>query len=160
MIEKEFGEEVRDLLSAHLDELSAESPPESMHALPLDELKKPELTFWCAWQKVGSSSGPGSQHNEGLMGFAALKQMDAGHAELKSMRTHKNHLRAGVAKALLKEILSTAKSRGYSQISLETGSMESFKPAQALYSDFGFTFCPPFADYKEDPLSVFMTLKL
>jgi putative acetyltransferase len=95
-----------------------------------------------------------------LLGCGALKELDSRHAEIKSMRTSSSHLRKGVAKNLLNHILKEAKRRGYNRISLETGSMEAFAPARKLYASFGFTNCQPFADYVEDPYSVFMTIEL
>ncbi|WP_399207599.1 GNAT family N-acetyltransferase [Sutcliffiella rhizosphaerae] len=128
--------------------LSLESPPESNHYLDIDELRQPGVTFWTAWDG-----------NE-LLGCGALKELESGHGEVKSMRTSANHLRKGVGKLILLEIIETAKHRGYSRISLETGSLNAFVPAQKLYESCGFTYCPPFADYKEDPNCVFMTLIL
>ena len=124
------------------------SPPESTHALPLEGLRKPEVTFWTAWE-----------HGE-LLGCGALKELDAGHGEIKSMRTAARHLRKGVAKAMLEYIIAEAERRGYRRLSLETGSMAAFEPARQLYSRAGFTYCEPFAGYIEDPNSVFMTKKL
>ena len=124
------------------------SPPESVHALPLERLQKPEITFWTAWQ------------NGELLGCGALKELDSQHGEIKSMRTSAGHLRKGVAQTLLHYILSEAKRRGYRRLSLETGSMKAFEPARELYGRAGFTYCAPFADYVEDPNSVFMTKEL
>ena len=165
LIEQEFGREVCALLQEHLQELSSESPPESMHALPLDDLKHSDITFWCAWQEpplnkdvIETAGGSGySGEPKGLMGFVALKQLTQKHAELKSMRTHRMHKRQGVASALLEEVLRVALSRGYQKVSLETGTMTSFQPAIALYKRFGFELCTPFADYREDPNSCFMS---
>jgi putative acetyltransferase len=123
-------------------------PPESRHALNLDGLRKPDITFWSVWQ------------GHELAGCGALKQLDAEHGEVKSMRTAKAHLRQGVAGMLLERIISEAKRRGYRRLSLETGSMPYFEPARRLYRKFGFTICPPFAGYFEDPNSVFMTKEL
>lgn len=159
-IEKKFGAEVQALLDEHLGKMSDDSPPESMHALPLGELQAGDITFWCAWEHYAKESPAAEPVAEGLMGFAALKQLQENHAELKSMRTHKNFVRRGVAAALLTEILRMARARGIKRISLETGSMASFAPAHALYREFGFEPCQPFADYLEDPLSIFMTLDL
>ncbi len=142
------GPEVAGLLQEHLASVVLHSPPESVHALDLDGLRAPDVTFWSAWQ------GPE------LVGCGALKQLDAGHGELKSMRTASAHLRRGVAAALLEHMLRVARERGYRRLSLETGSMEAFAPARALYARFGFEFCGPFADYVEDPYSVFMTREL
>ena len=142
------GPEVRALLEEHLQNMFELSPPESVHALAIDELRKPDITFWTAW------SG-----NE-LLGCGALKELDPHHGEIKSMRTSSTFRRMGVGRAILHHIIEEARSRSYTRLSLETGSMEAFKPAQRLYERFGFAYCPPFADYREDPNSVFMTLLL
>lgn len=140
--------EIYELLQEHLQSMALHSPPESVHALDIEALRKPEITFWSVWE------------NGELVGCGALKELDSQHAEIKSMRTSSLHLRKGVAKNLLNHILEEAKRRGYSRLSLETGSMEAFEPARKLYANFGFTYCEPFADYVEDPYSVFMTRAL
>jgi len=142
------GPEIAALLREHLRSLSALSPPESMHALDLEGLRKPEITFWSVWQ--GSA----------LTGCGALKEVDPRHGEIKSMRTAAAHLRKGVASRLMLHILEEARRRSYRRLSLETGSMAEFVPAHRLYARFGFRPCGPFADYVEDPNSVFMTLEL
>ena len=142
------GREVRELLREHLTDAARHSPPESVHALDVEGLSRPEVTFWTVWE--------GGE----LLGCGALKELDARHGELKSMRTVSAHLRRGVASELLKHIVGEARRRGYERISLETGSMEAFEPARRLYANFGFTYCGPFADYVEDPYSVFMTMEL
>ena len=142
------GSEVQELLREHLRSVALHSPPESVHALDIEGLRQPEVTFWTVWE------------DGELLGCGALKELDAGHAEIKSMRTSAPHLRKGVAKNLLRHIIEEAGRRGYSRLSLETGSMEAFEPARRLYADFGFTYCGPFADYVEDPYSVFMTREL
>lgn len=142
------GFEIHQLLQEHLQSMSLLSPPESVHALDIEALRQPDITFWTVWE------------NEELLGCGALKELDSQHAEIKSMRTASSHLRRGVAKHLLKHILAEAARRGYSRLSLETGSMEAFEPARQLYANFGFTYCEPFADYVEDPYSVFMTREL
>jgi putative acetyltransferase len=142
------GSEVAALLEDHLREMNLHSPPESVHALDLDALRKPEITFWSVWDR------------DELVGCGALKQVDAHHAEIKSMRTAPSHRGKGIAKKMLEHILSEAESRGITRLSLETGSMAAFDPARRLYSGFGFVYCDPFADYKEDPNSVFMTREL
>jgi putative acetyltransferase len=124
------------------------SPPQSVHALDLDRLRKPEITFWTAWD------GPL------LLGCGALKALDDRHGEVKSMRTPDARRRQGVGRAILTHIIEVARARSYERLSLETGSMAGFLPAQRLYSSFGFEFCGPFADYREDPNSVFMSLRL
>ena len=142
------GPEIRELLEEHLANMRKISPPESIHALPLERLREPEITFWTAWE------------NGELLGCGALKELDAQHGEIKSMRTSSRHRRKGVAKSLLDYIIGEAARRGYRRLSLETGSMEAFEPARQLYTRAGFTFCEPFADYLEDPNSVFMTKEL
>ena len=142
------GSEIYELLQEHLQSMTLHSPPESIHALDIEALRKPEITFWTVWE-----SGE-------LLGCGALKELDSQHAEIKSMRTSSSHLRKGVAKNLLNHILEEAKRRGYSRLSLETGSTGAFEPASKLYAGFGFTYCEPFADYVEDPYSVFMTREL
>lgn len=142
------GPEIARLLQEHLDEMFLHSPPESVHALDLDKLRRPEITFWTVW-------------NDGaLMGCGALKALDAAHGEIKSMRTARDHLRKGVAATLMRHILRVARERGYRRLSLETGSPDAFLPARAMYERFGFEECGPFADYVEDPYSVFMTIEL
>lgn len=142
------GPEIAQLLTEHLQCMSSVSPPESMHALNLDELRKPDITFWSMWQGVS------------LAGCGALKELDAKHGEIKSMRTATAHLRKGVAAMILQHIIGEAKRRGYNRLSLETGSMDYFEPARQLYHKFGFRTCAPFADYIEDPNSVFMTMSV
>jgi len=142
------GPEISALIREHLRGMAQQSPPESMHALGLEALRAPEITFWSVWQ--------GSE----LLGCGALKELDARHGEIKSMRTVAAHSRKGVASSLLRHILEEARRRSYRRVSLETGSMATFVPAQNLYARFGFQPCGPFADYIEDPNSVFMTREL
>jgi putative acetyltransferase len=142
------GPEIRKLLQEHLDSMYQLSPPESVHALDLDALREPDITFWTVWE--------GSE----LLGCGALKELDKRHGEIKSMRTADAHRRKGVAKYLLQHILAVANDRGYERLSLETGSMQAFQPARELYAGFGFSYCGPFADYVLDPNSSFMTLDL
>ena len=142
------GPEVRDLLERHLSDMAQLSPPESVHALDIDALRNSDITFWTVW------SG-----NE-LLGCGALKELDPGHGEVKSMRTSPAHRRKGVARTMLTHIIAEACNRSYARLSLETGSMQAFEPAQRLYASFGFTHCSPFADYIEDPNSIFMTRTL
>lgn len=142
------GPEIIQLLRTHLRSMALQSPPESVHALDLDGLRKPGVTFWSAWQ------------DSELMGCGALKELDPHHGEIKSMRTVSSQLRKGVASRLLRHILVEARRRSYRRLSLETGSTEGFEPARRLYARFGFKPCVPFADYIEDPFSVFMTREL
>ena len=140
--------QVASLLREHLDDMAVHSPAESIHALDADALCSPEVTFWTAW--TGCE----------LLGCGALLELDRDHGEIKSMRTAANHLREGVASRLLQHIVIEAERRSYRRLSLETGSMEAFAPARALYERFGFVVCGPFANYTRDPNSVFMTLLL
>lgn len=136
------------LLRFHLDSFAPTAPPESRHALDLDALRGPDITFWCLWD------------GDALAGFGALKQLSPEHAEVKSMRTAPTHLRRGVAARMLAHIIEVARQRGCRRLSLETGSMAFFTPAHQLYESFGFTRCSPFGDYQPDPLSLFMTMPL
>jgi putative acetyltransferase len=142
------GPEIRVLLQEHMANMLALSPPESVHALDLDALRQPDITFWTVWSQAG------------LLGCGALKELGLAHGEIKSMRTAIAHRGKGVAKAMLAHILAEAQRRSYRRLSLETGSMEAFQPAQKLYRSFGFDYCRPFGDYVEDPNSVFMTRAL
>ena len=129
------GPEIQALLQEHLDCMKLYSPPESIHALDIEALDKPEITFWTIWE------------NDELLGCGALKELNPQHGEIKSMRTSARHRRQGVATALLTHILEEARRRGYKRLSLETGSNEAFAPACSLYATFGFTSCEPFANY-------------
>ena len=142
------GSEVAALLQTHLDAMHEYSPPESVHAFDLDKLRQPDITFWTA------------RDGEALLGCGALKEIDPHHGEIKSMRTHADHLRKGVAAAILDTILKTARARNYDRLSLETGTAASFVPAHRLYERHGFTDCTPFGDYHPYRFSRFMTLKL
>ena len=139
---------VRDLLGEHLQGMAEHSPPESIHALDLQGLKAPDITFWTAWD------------DDVLCGCCALKELDARHGEIKSMRTAASHLRKGVAAAMLEHVIAESKRRSYERLSLETGSGPGFDAALAFYEKAGFVYCGPFADYREDPFSRFMTLAL
>lgn len=142
------GHEIKKLLMEHLSSLAEVTPPESRHALNLDELRKPDIIFWSVWE------------GREVVGCGALKHLDAQHGEIKSMRTAPAHVRKGVASKVLEHIIAEAKSRGYRRLSLETGAMPYFRPAHSLYRKFGFNHCPPFASYVEDPNSLFMTMEL
>ena len=136
------------MLAEHMAGMHERSPPESIHALPFERLRAPETTFWTAWD------------NGELLGCGALKELDARHGEIKSMRTARLHLRKGVGSAILRTILEEARRRNYERVSLETGSQAAFQPARAVYARFGFGVCGPFGEYWDDPKSVFMTMEL
>lgn len=142
------GPEIRALLETHFAGMLANSPEGSCHFLDFDGLNAPDVTFWSIWD------------GEALAGCGALKELDAEHGEIKSMRTHAEHLRKGVGAKMLTHIISEARQRGYRRLSLETGSTEAFIPALAMYGAHGFQYCPPFGDYVEDPFSRFMTLAI
>lgn len=142
------GPEIRALLEEHLRNMHEVSPPESVHALDLDKLRQPDISFWTVWE--GSD----------LLGCGALRALSPAHGEIKSMRTAEAHRGRGVARAVLNHIVAEAKARGFERLSLETGSMQAFEPAHRLYESFGFTRCAPFGDYVDDPNSLFMTKRL
>ena len=135
---------IQDLLSEHLADMYATSPPESVHALDLERLKAPDIVFWSAWQ------------DGQLLGCIALKRHVANMAEIKSMRTARLARGKGVAKALLAHLEQFAKAEGVTTLYLETGAEPYFAPARQLYQQLGYLQCGPFADYQPDPLSVFM----
>ena len=139
---------VHALLNEHLQSMHALSPPGSVHALDLENLRQPGVTFWSAWD------GPL------LLACGALKELNPQHGEIKSMRTPDALRRQGAGRAILTHIIAVARSRAYERLSLEPGSVPAFEPAQRLYESLGFSFCGPFGDYVEDPHSVFMTLRL
>jgi putative acetyltransferase len=141
------GREIIGLLEEHLRCMAMVSPPESRHALNLDGLRRPEITFWSIWDEGD------------LAGCGALKELTGEHGEVKSMRTAYAYQRRGVASQMLRHIVEEARRRGYARVSLETGAMDYFEPARRLYASFGFTYCGPFGSYREDPNSVFMTLE-
>lgn len=149
--------DVHQLLSEHLADMFATSPAESVHALAHSELSEPSITFWTA------------RENGELLGCGALKVLNstdattrettAQYGEIKSMRTTTSARGRGVATLLLKHIVDEARSRDYERICLETGTEEYFAPARRLYVRYGFTECPPFADYTLDPNSVFLEFR-
>ncbi len=142
------GGAIRALLEDHLRHMHSLSPPESVHALDLSGLKHPAVSFWTIWD------------GDELVGCGALKALDARHGEVKSMRTAASRRRTGAGRAMLEHIIAEANTRGYTRLSLETGSMNAFAPARTLYASHGFVECAPFGDYREDPNSTFMTKAL
>ena len=142
------GPEVRELLEEHLRHMHEITPAQSVHALDLSGLRKPEISFWTAWDGAD------------LLGCGALRELDPTHAEIKSMRTARRHWRKGVGRAMLTHIIAEARDRAYTRLSLETGAMDAFTPAHRLYEGFGFVSCGPFGDYPDDPNSRFYTLEL
>ncbi|KIZ14755.1 GNAT family N-acetyltransferase [Streptomyces natalensis] len=139
------GPEIARFLREHVRQMQSVTPLESKHALDLDALRRPDITFWSVTD------------GDALVGCGALKRLDAGHAELKSMRTDPARKRSGIASLLLEHIIVEAGRRGVRRLSLETGAAAFFLPARRLYEKFGFRECEPFADYRPDPNSTFMT---
>jgi putative acetyltransferase len=142
------GTEIAALLRLHLDEMHRWSPPESVHAMPIERLRQSDVTFYSAW--AGSE----------LACCGAIRHLGAAHGELKSMRADPAWRGKGAGKAMLLHLIEVARGRGYSRLSLETGRPEAFLPARRLYESHGFAECPPFADYTEDPFSICMTRTL
>lgn len=136
------------LIDTHAELMLSLSPPGSCHFLPMDGLRTPDVTVW------------EMRDDETLVGCGALQELSARHGEVKSMHMLNQRRGSGLGRKMLDHILSEAQSRDYSRLSLETGSMAGFKPSRTLYQSIGFTICPPFGDYVEDPNSVFMSLTL
>ena len=140
--------QVAALLAAHVADMRRHSPPDSVHTLDLDRLRTPDLSFWSVWE------------GEEVLGCGALRELDRRHGELKSMRTAAEHRGRGVGALVLEHLVVQAVARGYSRLSLETGSPAKFAPARRLYARRGFVECGPFGPYAADEFSVFMTLAL
>jgi putative acetyltransferase len=149
IIDGDFSDaRVLDLLRIHLANSRANTAPGSAHALDLSGLQAPGISFWTIWD------------DDALLGCGALKRLAADDGEVKSMHTAQAVRRKGVGSAMLRHIIGSARARGMSRLSLETGSWDYFQPARALYARHGFVECGPFADYVLDPNSIFMTLDL
>jgi putative acetyltransferase len=142
------GAKIARLLQEHLDNVRQITPPESVHALDLAALRSPDITFWTAWD------------DDELLGCGALKELDPKTGEIKSMRTANAHRRKVVASGILELTIAVAQQRNYDRLNLETGAFPEFAPARSLYARYGFEYCTPFADYIDDPNSVFMTKKI
>ncbi len=142
------GPEIAVLLEAHLDHMRAISPPESVHALDLDALRTPDITFWTMW------------HEGQLIGCGALRELDASHGEIKSMHTVNTLRGKGLGRRMLTHIIDEAERRGYQRLSLETGATDDFIAARSLYTAYGFATSPPFGNYTLDPFSTCMTFEM
>ncbi|MBF9153050.1 GNAT family N-acetyltransferase [Novosphingobium jiangmenense] len=142
------GEAIRSLVALHLAGMHANSPACKVHALPVEKLRQPGVTFYSAW--VGDA----------LAGMGAIRELDPNHGELKSMRAAPDWLRKGIGEALLIHLLGVARQRGYERVSLETGQGPAFEPALGLYRKHGFINCEAFADYVLDDFSQCLTLHL
>lgn len=139
---------VKALLSRHLEGMHANSPPGHVFALDWSGLQKPEISFYTLWE------------DEKLLGFGALKELGPGVGEIKSMRTADGYLRRGVAAKILDHIIVEARRRGYTRLSLETGSGPAFEPAVRLYRRYGFTEGAAFDGYEKSPFNQFLHLDL
>jgi putative acetyltransferase len=142
------ADDVRELLGRHLAYARATTLPDEVYALDVDALADPSVTFF--------SFRAGGE----LLGVAALKQLSADHAELKSMHTAEAARGQGIGRRLVEHLLAVARERGYARVSLETGAGPAFAPARELYARAGFAPCPPFGDYRASPNSTCMTLAL
>ncbi|MBA4088094.1 MAG: GNAT family N-acetyltransferase [Novosphingobium sp.] len=142
------GEAIRELVALHLSGMHANSPACKVHALPVEKLRQPGVTFYSAW--VGDV----------LAGMGAIRELDATHGELKSMRVASDWLGKKIGEAMLLHLLNVARQRGYRRVSLETGRGPAFEPALGLYRKHGFVNCEAFADYVLDDFSQCLTLKL
>jgi putative acetyltransferase len=142
------ADDIRALLQRHLAFANTHSPPEDVHALDVDGLVDASVTFFSF------------RINGELLGVGALKQLDEGHAEVKSMHTAEEARGRGIGRSMLDHLIGVARDRGFRQVSLETGSMQAFAPARSLYASAGFRLCGPFGDYAPSPNSTFMTLSL
>jgi len=142
------GEAIRALMQLHLDEMHQWSPPESVHAMPVERLRQSDVTFYSAWD------------GDRLAASGALRQIDPGHGEIKAMRAAPDYRGKGAGRAVLLHLLAEARARGYARLSLETGAEPPFVAARSLYAAHGFSECPPFDTYVPDRNSVFMTLEL
>ena len=142
------GSEILGFLRTHLESMERITPPGSVHALGVAELRSAEITLWSAWQ------------GEVLLGCGALKALDSESGEIKAMRTAEAHRRRGVASKILGHLLAEARRRGYRRVYLETGALPEFSAGRALYARYGFRLRGPFAGYVEDPNSVFMEKQL
>lgn len=136
------------LIAYHLAEARGSTPQDNAHAMGAEALRHPDISFWTMWE------------GEALLGVAALRQLSADHAEVKSMRTAPAHLRRGVARALLAHLVALARTRGYARLSLETGTAPMFDAANRMYEAAGFVDGPAFGGYPESPHNRFMTMQL
>jgi putative acetyltransferase len=139
---------VKALLTRHLEGMHVNSPPGHVFALDWSALQQPEISFYTLWE------------GEELLGFGALKELDSSYGEIKSMRTADAHLRKGIAATILDHIIAEARTRGYTRLSLETGSGPAFEPALALYRKRGFNNGDAFGGYEKSSFNQFLHLDL
>jgi putative acetyltransferase len=136
------------LIAHHLAEARGSTPKDNAHAMGADALRHPDISFWGLWD------------GDALLGFGALRQLSAEHGEIKSMRTAPDRLRRGVARTILDHLVSLARTRGYTRVSLETGTAPMFDAANRMYEAAGFADGPAFGSYPESPHNRFMTMVL
>ena len=139
---------VRRLLEAHLAFAAETSPPEHVHALEIPQLIEDHVSFYSI--RVDGQ----------VLGVGAIQEIDPDHGELKSIHTAEAARGRGIGRAMVDHLLQVARSQGYTRVSLETGSMEEFRPSRILYEKMGFEVCPPFGKYWENEYSTCMTLEL
>ena len=137
--------EVNELLKKHFIELRSASPEGSTHVLDISGLKVPSIKFWSLWEE------------DKLMGCGALKFLDENHGEFKSIRIHDSFRRKGYGTKIINHLINEAKKLNIKRLSIETGSGDFFAPARKLFNNCGFKPCPPFAHYKEDINSLYLT---
>ncbi len=142
------GEAIQELLRIHAEDMLISSPEGACHFFDLEGLQAPDVTVWSIWD------------GDSLAGCGALREIDASHGEVKSMRTADAHLGRGVGRQMLRHIVDTGYRRGYERISLETGSSPRFDAAINLYESYGFVRCHPFDTYEANDFSVFYSLLL
>jgi putative acetyltransferase len=141
--------DVTALLRRHLDYAHANTAPEDVFALDVERLVDPAIAFFSFRDEEGA-----------LLAVGALKHLDPSHAEIKSMHTAEQFRRRGIGRAMVEYLLDAARARGYTRVSLETGTQPAFAPARSLYEAAGFEPCAAFADYRSSDASAFMTLAL
>lgn len=147
------GAAITELLSFHLQEMHRWSPACKVHAMPVERLRQPDVTFYSAWARS-------EQGHDQLAACGALKEIDPQRGELKSMRAAHEFRGQGAGQAILVYLIEQAQGRGYQWLGLETGNAEPFIPARKLYEKFGFRECPPFGDYVSDDFSLCMEMQL
>ena len=147
-VEEPGSPDVRELLATHLAFAHETTPPEAVHALEHEALSEPHVTFFTA------------RRDGELLGVAALRELEPGHAEIKSMHVAAAARGRGIGRALLERLLEVGRQRGYRRLSLETGSGFDFEPARSLYAQAGFEACEAFGDYPPSDHSAFMALTL
>jgi putative acetyltransferase len=143
-----LADDVRELLERHLAYAKANTAPEDVHALEVEALVDPAVTFF-SFREDGE-----------LLGVGALQHLDAQHAEIKSMHTAEAARGQGIGRAMVDHLVGVAREGGYRRVSIETGAGPAFAPARSLYASAGFAPCGPFADYRPRSTAAYMTLSL